>query len=348
MTNEIDFAPSVYEHAAAVIGETPWRVSRDPELLLRAHAEAYRLYRHSPVVVGIDIYNLEAEAYGATIAIPDGKGIPSISAHICQTSEDITKLRMVEPRSDGRIPMVIGTGKRLAKLFPEADLRIPLSGPFSLACNLVGFDRLLCDIIDDPPSVGRALDYLARGQIAFCREIVSQGLGIALFESGATPPLISPRMFAETELPVLKYLIGECSSIAGRPVPCIVGGNAFPILDSILETGTRYVICPSETDQASFMRHMAAYPDVMVRINANPAVFVGDDPSLVRREIERILVLAGSRQKVCIGTGVLPFEANPALVLAAPKIIREVSANQQPQATHDSAPDLRFYAGESI
>ena len=50
---DIHFTPSVYEHAAALIGETPWRVSRDPECLFRAHAEAFRRYRHSPVVVGI-------------------------------------------------------------------------------------------------------------------------------------------------------------------------------------------------------------------------------------------------------------------------------------------------------
>jgi hypothetical protein len=36
----MDISPSVYEHAAALIGRTPWEVSRDPELLYAAHAEA--------------------------------------------------------------------------------------------------------------------------------------------------------------------------------------------------------------------------------------------------------------------------------------------------------------------
>ena len=233
--------------------------------------------------------------------------------------------------------MVIGTGKRLVETLPGADIRIPVSGPFSLACNLVGFDRLLCDLIVEPLTVRRVLDHLARGQIAFCREIMSQGLGIALFESGATPPLISPDMFAEIELPALKFLIKETSCITGRPVPCIIGGDTLSILNSILDTGTGYVICPSETDQASFMRHMAAYPGVMVRINTNPAVFVGDNPSLVRREIERILTLAGSRQKVCIGTSALPFETNPDLVLTAKKIVRDTGRIRQPPSSGDAS-----------
>ncbi len=320
---DIHFTPSVYEHAAALIGETPWRVSRDPECLFRAHVEAFRRYRHSPVVVGIDIYNLEAEAYGATIATPADNDIPSICVHPCPTSDDIVRLNVLDPKGAGRIPMVIETGRRLARALPDADIRIPVSGPFSLACNLVGFDRLLCDVIDEPLTVRRALDHLARGQIAFAREIASQGLGIALFESGATPPLISPEMFAQIELPVLKHVIQEISSLAGHPVPCIIGGDTFPVLESILDTGTGYVICPSETDQASFMRHMAAYPDVMVRLNTDPSVFVAGDPAAVRRELNRVLSLAGTRRNVCIGTGALPFEADPKLVLMAEMFIRE-------------------------
>jgi hypothetical protein len=65
----MSFCPSVYEHAARVIGRTPGEVSRDGVLLSKGHIEAYRLYRHRPIVVGIDIYDLEAEAYGATVRI---------------------------------------------------------------------------------------------------------------------------------------------------------------------------------------------------------------------------------------------------------------------------------------
>jgi len=57
----MELSPSIYEHAAAVISRTPWETSRDEELLFAAHAAAYRLYRHTPIMPGIDIYNLEAD-----------------------------------------------------------------------------------------------------------------------------------------------------------------------------------------------------------------------------------------------------------------------------------------------
>ena len=63
----MDISPSVYEHAAFLIGRTPWEVSRDGELIFQAHAEAYRRYRQTPIMPGIDIYNLEPETYGAVI-----------------------------------------------------------------------------------------------------------------------------------------------------------------------------------------------------------------------------------------------------------------------------------------
>ena len=75
---KIPFSPSIYEHAARWAGRSPWDVSRDPELLFEGHRRAYLEYGHTPIVVGIDIYNLEAEAYGAEVAHPEGDGIPAI------------------------------------------------------------------------------------------------------------------------------------------------------------------------------------------------------------------------------------------------------------------------------
>jgi len=318
----MDFAPSVYEHAAGLIGKTPWEVSRDGDLLFQAHAEAFRLYRHRPVVVGIDIYNLEAEAYGARIEKPAGTGIPAITGHICSAAGEVMELTPLDSATAGRIPMVLRTARRLAAEFPEADVRIPVSGPFSIASNLLGFESLLCDTIDAPKVVGEALLHLVEGQIAFCREVTRSGLDIAFFESAAAPPLVSPRLFAELELPALKAIIGRAADVVGHPVPCIIGGDTAPILDSVLETGTGYVICPSETDQPAFMERMKSRPDVMVRINMKPAVTATADMPALHAEADRVMALAEGCKKACIGTGALPYEAKPELVLEARRYVQ--------------------------
>ncbi len=143
---KIPFSPSVYEHAAALIGMTPWEVSRDTELLRRAHNTAYKLYGHTPIVVGIDIYNIEAEAYGCIVERPGGNGIPAITNGIFSSIKESLSIKPFNPKTDGRIMTIIGAGKKLATDFPDADVRIPVSGPFSIAVSLRSLTGILEDV----------------------------------------------------------------------------------------------------------------------------------------------------------------------------------------------------------
>lgn len=320
-TRQIPFAPSVYEHAARVIDKSPWEVSRNCDLLAQGHIEAYRLYRHCPIVAGIDIYNLEAEAYGCPVDEPAGNGIPAISRHAYSSSKELLDLEPFNPRAAGRVPMVIEAAKRIASECPDTDVKIPLSGPFSLAANLFGFENLLCEVYTDPELVARALKHLVTGQVEFCKYVVRNGLDIAFFESAATPPLLSPDNFRDIELGALEKIMAETSAVVGHPVPCIMGGDTLPILDYILRTGTGYVCCPARTDQPKFMEKMEPHPEVMVRINMNHAGLSSKNFDIAQKEVDRVLALAENRQNVCIGTGCLPYEADPDVVLKAREYI---------------------------
>jgi uroporphyrinogen decarboxylase len=311
----IQFAPSVYEHAARVIEASPWEVSRDVRLLAKGHTEAYRLYQHRPIVVGIDIYNLEAEAYGAAVSRASGNGIPAIHQHPFSTAGQLIGLEPFDPKSAGRIPMVIEAARRVAAVCPGADVRVPLSGPFSLATNLMGFENILCEIQTAPDLVAEALMSLVTGQVAFCKEVVRHGLGIAFFESAAAPPLLSPANFRDIELPALKAIMEQTSGLVRHPVPCIMGGDTLPILDHLLATGTGYVCCPAETNQQGFMEKMKSCPQVKVRINMDPRPITANDFDAITREVDRVIALAGDSSDICIGTGCLPFEADPQMVL---------------------------------
>jgi uroporphyrinogen decarboxylase len=323
----VQFCPSVYEHAARVIGKDPWEVSRNSRLLSKAHIEAFRLYNHCPVVVGIDIYNLEAEAYGAIVDSPAGFGVPAIVRYPYSTVKELISLKPFNPKTDGRIPMVIEAAGRVADECPGADVRVPLSGPFSLATNLVGFENLLCEIHTGPDLVADALEHLVAGQVEFCKEVVRQGLDIAFFESAAVPPLLSPDNFRDIELGALKMIMEETSVIVGHPVPCIIGGDTAPILDSILETGTGYICCPAKTDQKIFMEIMRAHPEVMVRINMDPGPMTAKNFGVLEKEVDRVFELANNREKVCIGTGCLPFETDPEAVLKTKEYIQSKTSN---------------------
>ncbi|MCD6365599.1 MAG: hypothetical protein J7M14_06955 [Planctomycetes bacterium] len=307
----MNFTPAIYAHAAALIDRTPWDVSRDAELLYQAHLTAWRRYAHTPIAVGIDIYNLEAEAYGAKIERPAGNGIPAVKEHCCATLDDILALEPFDPVRSGRIDMVISVARRLAETLSDADVRVPLSGPFSIAVSLMGFEGLLMACALEPDKTRAALEHLVVGQEDFCRAVAKAGLDIAMFESAATPPLLAPEGFRTIELPAIKRLMASCAAMLGHQVTCIIGGNTQPILQAILETNPGYVICPFETDQRAFMAEIARRREIMVRVNMHPGIIAGGSEAEILAEVDRAAALARDRENVCLGTGALPYETPP-------------------------------------
>jgi len=309
---KIAFTPVVYEHAARFVSRTPWDVSRDADLMFHGHRLAYLEYHHQVIAVGIDIYNLEAEAYGAKIEPCEGNAIPAIHQPLFSTLEDGLGLKPFDPQRDGRIAMLIGVGQRLKREFPEADVRIPVAGPFSIAFNLRGISNLCEDAILRPEDTAKLLMRLAGNQAVLCQAIAKAGLDVAFFESAAAPPILSPRQFRDVELPALKRVLQVAAECVGHPVPCIMGGNTVPILAELLSTGTNYLACNVETNQAAFVESVSrTHPHVKIRVNLDPGVVACSEPERIYRGIDRVLEIVGGRANCVMGTGALPLETPP-------------------------------------
>jgi uroporphyrinogen decarboxylase len=309
---KIAFTPAIYEHAARFVGRSPGDVSRDPELLFQAHRAAYLEYHHQPIAVGIDIYNLEAEAYGAKVELPGDDAIPAIHKPLLATLDDGLTLKPFDPQRDGRIASVLEVGQRLKREFPEADVRIPVAGPFSIAFNLRGINGLCEDAALRPEDTARLLWRLAENQAVLCRAVAAARLDVAFFESAAAPPMLSPRQFRALELPALKRILEIAADSVGHPVPCIMGGNTYPILPDLLSTGTSFLVCNVETNQPAFVELVGrTHPHVKVRVNMNPGIVACPEPERIYREVDRVLAFAGGRPNCLLGTGALPLETPP-------------------------------------
>ena len=73
-------------------------------------------------------------------------GIPAIPKPLFTSLDDALGIAPYAPETDGRIALFIEAGKKLASEFPEADVRIPVSGPFSIAVSLYGINELCMDV----------------------------------------------------------------------------------------------------------------------------------------------------------------------------------------------------------
>ena len=208
--------------------------------------------------------------------------------------------------------MMLSVGQRLKREFPEADVRLPVGGPFSIAFNLRGINDLCMDAALCPEKLAAMLMRLAENQAVLCRAVARAGLDVAFFESAAAPPLLSPRQFHELEMPALRRVLEIAAEAVGHPVPCIMGGNTYPVLDDILSTGTNYLCCNVETDQAAFVERISrTHPHVKIRVNLDPGVVTCHDPERIYRGVDHVLEIVGPRTNCVMGTGALPLETPP-------------------------------------
>ncbi|MHC4326378.1 MAG: hypothetical protein ACYSUX_19070 [Planctomycetota bacterium] len=69
------------------------------------------------------------------------------------------------------------------------------------------------------------------------------------------------------------------------------------------------------------MEKMRDHPDVTVRINMDARAITANNFDDVEKEVDRVIALADNRPNVCIGTGCLPFEAEPEVVLKTKEYI---------------------------
>jgi len=213
--------------------------------------------------------------------------------------------------SAGRIPLMIEAARRLQTDFPEADIRLPVSGPFSIAQNLLGLNELILEVALRPRQVREFLEKLVPGQVLFSRAALEAGLGVAFFESAAAPPLLSPQQFREVELPALKLAMQRVSAEAGQALPCIIGGDTEPIIEAMMETETGFLICPAETDRGKFLQKMRAYPEVKVRVNLDPRLYTFGTRAEILADADKIIALAQQQPNVLLGTGAIPYETPP-------------------------------------
>jgi len=218
------------------------------------------------------------------------------------------------------MPMLLDAAATLKGCRGNCDVRIPLCGPFSLAGHLLGLENLLCSLLTDHQTTCRALLHLSENLVDYARAAAARGLGVTIFESAATPPLVSPALFASAVVPALRRLLDQASVRAGERPHFIMGGNVLLIAEELLSLAPSYVICPIETDQREFLRRMASRTDIFVRVNMAPRAFAQSDPAPALAEARRAAEIAALRPRTSVGIA-LPIDAAAGVVEAVARFL---------------------------
>jgi len=153
-----------------------------------------------------------------------------------RTLDDLGRYQPPDPHAPGRYESL----KRLvARHKGKLAIGVHLNDVFSIPRYLLGFERLMMAIVEEPELVRGLVDLSVEMNLAMAREVARSGADFVFTGddyASTEGPFMSPRSFRELFHPGLKRVIAGFHE-AGLPVIKHTDGNIRPLLDMILETG---------------------------------------------------------------------------------------------------------------
>ncbi|MCD4823198.1 MAG: hypothetical protein K8S55_01210 [Phycisphaerae bacterium] len=311
MNSNILWEPAIYEHKAALIDRAAGDVACSAELLTEAILSEYEVYKPDFLTVGVDIYNIEAEACGAEVIPGNAGDCPEIRANILDLANLPSELDLPAVPASGRFGVMLEAGKRIQdKLGHLVSVRIAASGPTTIAAKLVGLQELIMGMALESDAASVILDFSIALAAKWCRCLRAEGLDVVVFDSVASPPMISPDMYTRIIQPLHTRLMSVLHKLGQDVRPLIIGGDTTLLVPMLIETGSNMVICDFNADAVEFAGLIPAGSQLQVRRNVNPGVLTKSEENL-HDIVEQFVMDLRRFAKPVAGTGILPYDMNP-------------------------------------
>jgi uroporphyrinogen decarboxylase len=323
------FVPSVYEHGAALLGRSPGETSRDAALMAEAALTAYERYGHDLLTVGIDIYNIEAEALGCAISAGDEHSIPGVVSHplAAAAAADTAALPVPEPGPSNRLGLIAEAVERVVKAVGEEIWVYGcMGGPFSQAVELRGFTELITDMYTCPERVHRLLARTTALSVDHATRLSQRGAGVYLYESWATLPLIDPTIFGTYVVPYNRTVIQAVRRAFDTPPPGVVmGGDTALLMDFFLQAGTSIVVADFNTD-FEFMKERTEGRTMLIRGCVDPKQIERGDWDALEQAVGTLARKAHGMSNFLWGCGCVSYDTPPEHLLRFKELCRQAAS----------------------
>lgn len=237
VTTRIPVYAQMHEFVAAQAGVPPERFYSDAAAYMPAMLQTQAEYGLDVANITYDIYNIEAEALGQKLILSE-TGMLEIdrSRPLIEDTDDLALIATPDFARDGRFSAVLD---RFALFHEMTGLQPTLGfcGPFTLAANLRGIERLLVDIYTDPAFAASLLDRLTNDVLAPWIDYQKQRFPLATSISGAdaiaSPPIVNLQILRDWALPYINRLQKLCGD--GVYVGNWVGERLLPEPQAMLD-----------------------------------------------------------------------------------------------------------------
>jgi uroporphyrinogen decarboxylase len=310
----------VFGHAAAVAGVTLRDYVRDGELLARCQEQALQRYAYDAVFALMDA-SVETEAVGSILTYPQDR-YPHVKVYALSDAEDLERTLVPDPQRAGRMPELLKAANILRRDVGDDVLVIGcVSGPMTVALQLLGAEKALYLAIDSPERFTLLLDFATDVAIRFGTAQIAAGAHLPLvFDPCASPAVIPYQFFREFELSHLQRLFSALKDAGAAASWLHIAGPTGSILPFFPQCGAElanfdYCVSPLEAQQA--------IPHTCLDGNIKSLSFVVATPDVIADESSRLLNAFGSRGGFILSSGCeIPPEAEPENVAAMVSAVR--------------------------
>jgi uroporphyrinogen-III decarboxylase len=200
------------------------RISTDADVKFEACRRYYQQVDSDVLFFFSDIV-IQAEAMGAPVSISEG-AMPGVSAPAWFIDVPL-------PSDCPRMQVNVRTTRRLKTAFPEKKVSILVYGPFTVAGQLVGEQRILKNVVQKPDEVKTVLDKTLVLAKSYAAELMAAGADI-LWISDPLAALLPPGIFWSFAGRYLKEIFDSYSK---TPSVLHICGDTTDILQQMAAIG---------------------------------------------------------------------------------------------------------------
>jgi uroporphyrinogen decarboxylase len=227
----------------------------DGRAMARSQLLAWEKLGQDIIFPDSDNYYL-AEGFGCKTKINQNE-IPTLLQPAIGEFEQAFNLKIPDPYRDGRMPVILEAIERIhSQVGDEVCIRVPGTGPFSVASSLVGVERFLLEMA----LIQRGKRESSRAAVEHMLELTTRTLirfGLAELKAGAhllqcgdslaSTNVISPEMYRTWVLPRHQQVF-QAWKEAGALTLLHICGNTTRILDALAQTGADIIAIDHAVD----------------------------------------------------------------------------------------------------
>ncbi|MTK52724.1 uroporphyrinogen decarboxylase family protein [Paludibacter sp.] len=272
-----------------------------------------------PACTSIMDLTVEAEAFGATINLPDNE-VPTVTGRLVSDAESIAALE-VPSLEKGRVPAYLLANKLAAENITDKPVFSGCIGPFSLAGRLYDMSEIMVGIYIEPDAINELLSKCTQFLIDYCKALKASGTqGVVMAEPAAG--LLSNEDCQMYSSGYVKQIV-EAVQDDNFTVILHNCGNTGHCTEAMLATGARALHFGNKIDMVQALNDCPA--DVIVMGNLDPVgVFKMGTPDEVYAQTKELLEKTTSYANFVISSGCdIPPHASNANIEAFFRAVQE-------------------------